>query len=118
MQEQGEQVEEINIGILKVPLSPIGNVSFVSNSVQKNNIHKPILHAQLLSLNNGKYADPHVYPVSAKSTSGLLRGRELVALPRCHWAARSRWSADAACSQPQPGRVGWPTTAAAPDSGQ
>jgi hypothetical protein len=52
MQEQCQQVDDIQIGTLKVQLSPTGSASFVPNLGEKNRFYQPILHVENLTLNN------------------------------------------------------------------
>jgi hypothetical protein len=75
MQEHIEQMDEIDIGTLKVPLSPIGNICFVSNTVQKNTSAKSLLHVSNQSLKNKICTDCNADSGSVLFSSGLLRGR-------------------------------------------
>ncbi|KAK1683201.1 hypothetical protein QYE76_044049 [Lolium multiflorum] len=80
MQEQCDRVEEVSIGTLKVPLSPLGEVSLDSILAHKNTVSLPILHAQNLSLSDENCADSYADFGAAKSASGLPRVRKQVAL--------------------------------------
>jgi hypothetical protein len=65
---------------LKVPLSPLGDVSLDSIFAHKNTVSLPILHALNLSLNDENRVDSYADFGAAKSTSGLPRVRKQVAL--------------------------------------
>jgi hypothetical protein len=75
MQELNEQMGEIDIGSLKVPLSPTGNTCSISNAVQKNIAANSILHDSNQSLKNKNCADSNADSGSVLFSSGLLRGR-------------------------------------------
>ncbi|KAK1629024.1 hypothetical protein QYE76_003363 [Lolium multiflorum] len=98
MQEQCAQVEEINIGTLKVPLSPLGNDSLDSNLTQKYTVFLPILHAQKHSLKDEICADYYADFGSVTPTSGLPRDRKHVALDTVLSADSGHLHADAAAT--------------------
>ncbi|KAM0842343.1 hypothetical protein ACQ4PT_058412 [Festuca glaucescens] len=112
MQEHNEQVEEINIGTLKVPLSPIGNAYFDSILAEKNIAAKPILHDQNLSLNNKNRTDFHADSESVRFSSGLPRGRAPVAFS-AGLSADSRQHSSRSCGAQPSGRPGELAVAAA-----
>jgi hypothetical protein len=70
MQEQCQQVDEIQIGTLKVQLSPIGTVSFDPN-LAENKFYKPIFHVQNLALSNKKYTEFNADMLAGRSVSRL-----------------------------------------------
>jgi hypothetical protein len=72
MQEKCGQVDEIYIGTLKLPVSPLGNASSGNFLTQKKNTAvTPILHDKKLSLNQGLYADSYADYAPARFASGL-----------------------------------------------
>jgi hypothetical protein len=71
MQEKCGQVDEIYIGTLKLPVSPLGNASSGNFLTQKNIAFTPILHAKNLSLNKGQCADSYADSTPARFASGI-----------------------------------------------
>ncbi|KAM0865553.1 hypothetical protein ACQ4PT_043194 [Festuca glaucescens] len=71
MQEQCKHVDEIQIGTLKVQLSPTGSASFDSNLGEKIRFYKPILHVENLPLSNKSFTDFHADSLPGRSSSGL-----------------------------------------------
>jgi hypothetical protein len=116
MQEHNEQVEEINIRTLKVPLSPIGNDNFDQFLAGKNMAVQHILHVQNRSLFNNIRTDFHADSPFVRFSSGLPRvrasGASSVAL-----AAVQRTHGSRSCDAPPCGRPGVLLAAAAPNAG-
>jgi hypothetical protein len=113
MQEHNEQLEEINIGSLKVSLSPIGNANFEQKLAEKNIAVKPILHVQNMSLNNKTCADFHTDSPFVLFSSGLPRDRASGACGTT--LSADRRSHASRCGDQPSGRPGDLLAAAAPN---
>jgi hypothetical protein len=69
MQEQCQHVDEIQIGTMKVQLSPTGSASFYSYLGKKVPFYMSISHVGILPLNNKNCTDFHANSLPSRSTS-------------------------------------------------